>query len=214
MLHNFDPLTPIEETLAALDMLKRQGKIRYIGCSNFAAWQIAATMGAAHSRALPRLEVIEAMYTIAAREIEAEILAAAKYFDMSVMVWGALAAGLLTGKYNPPGGAPPADARLTLGGTTIAERGKAFAAVEAMRPIAESKGVSVAQIALAWLLLNQSVASIVIGCKRPDQLEHNLAALDVSFTPDEIERLNAIAAPRLEYPYSMQAAMAARRNPS
>jgi len=212
MFHSFDPHTPIEESLAAIDIMVRQGKIRYVGCSNFAGWQIAVAHASSQMKNLPRLEIVEAMYTLAARDVEREIIPAAKYFGMSVIVWGALGAGLLTGKYARDGSAPPG-ARLASGGSTIADRERALDAVDAMRPIAEAKGVSIAQLAIAWVLGQQSVASVVVGCKSIQQLEHNLGALNVDFSEAEAAALNAIAPLRSEYPQGMQALMNSRRRP-
>jgi aryl-alcohol dehydrogenase-like predicted oxidoreductase len=212
-LHSFDPLTPIEETLGALDLLRRQGKIRYVGCSNFAGWQIAVAQAASRAEGLPRLEVAEMMYTIAARGVEDEVVPALDYHDMSLMVWGGLGAGLLTGKYDRSGKGPEG-ARLSSGASTIAEQETALDAVDAMRPIAEAKGLTIAQVALAWLATRPRVASIVIGCKTVEQLEGNLGALDVEFTEAEFKTLEAIGRRSHRYPYNMQDSMAARRGPA
>ena len=150
-LHNFDASTPLEETLGALAILVQQGKVRYVGCSNFAAWQVALARGVAEARGLPRIESVEANYTISARVIERELIPLLHHQNMGLLVWGPLGAGLLTGKYDRKGGGP-AGARLVSGGATMANRERALDAVDVMRPIAKAHGVNVGRVALAWFL--------------------------------------------------------------
>lgn len=213
LLHTFDPLTPLEETMRALDLMVRQGKVRYVGCSNFAGWQIAAAQGAAREIGCPRLELVEAMYTITARDIEREVIPASQHYGMGLMVWGALGAGLLTGKYRR-NTADPAGTRLSSGGSTIADREKALDAVEAMDPIAKAKGISIANVAISWVLHQAAVSSVVVGCRTAEQLEANLGALAVAFSDEELKTLGSIGTLRPEYPATMQRAMSTRRLPS
>ena len=211
-LHNFDSLTPFEETLGALDALVRQGKVRYVGCSNFAAWQLALLRGVSAARNLPRVESVEANYTISARVIERELVPLLQHQKIGLFVWGPLGAGLLTGKYDREGHGP-AGARLVSGATTMANRDRALDAVDAMRPIATAHGVNVGQIALAWLLHKPFVTSVIVGCKNGEQLEDNLGATSVTLSKEELTALDKIAAPAVEYPMNMQASTAANRLP-
>lgn len=209
-LHSFDPATPLEETLAAMDILVRQGKVRYVGCSNFAAWQIALARGAAMARGLPLIEAIEANYTIASRVIEREIVPLAEHQGIAILVWGPLAAGLLTGKYDRQGKGPE-NSRLGGGGHTSADRDGALAAVEAIRPVAEAHRTTVGAIALAWLLHRKSVTSVIVGCRTVAQLRENLASADIVLSASDLETLDAIARLPLEYPMNKQDRLAADR---
>jgi aryl-alcohol dehydrogenase-like predicted oxidoreductase len=209
-LHSFDPVTPFEETLAALDILVRQGKVRYVGCSNFAAWQIALARGAAMAHALPKIEAIEANYTIASRVIEREIVPLAEHQGIGILVWGPLAAGLLTGKYDRQGKGPE-NSRLGGGGHTMADRDTALAAVEAIRPIAEAHRTTVGAIALAWLLHRRSVTSVIVGCRTQEQLRENLASADIVLSASDLAALDAIGGLPIEYPMNKQDRLAADR---
>jgi aryl-alcohol dehydrogenase-like predicted oxidoreductase len=211
-LHNFDAATPIEETLEALEILVRQGKVRYVGCSNFTAWQVAVARGVAEARRLPRIEAVEANYTVAARVIERELIPFLSHQGVGLLVWGPLGAGLLTGKYDRQGGGPEG-ARLVSGGSTIANRERALDAVDVMRPIAAAHGASVGQVALAWLLAKPAVSSVIVGCKSPEQLRDNLAAMALTLTPEDMASLDAVAALPAEYPMTTQASAAANRLP-
>jgi aryl-alcohol dehydrogenase-like predicted oxidoreductase len=131
---------------------------------------------------------------------------------MGLLVWGPLAAGLLTGKY-PRGTGGPQGARLASGASTMANRDRALDAVEVIAPIAEAHGVTIGQVALAWLRHKPFVTSIIVGCKRPDQLKENLGALDIALTEEEMRALDAVAALPVEYPFNMQASAAAARLP-
>lgn len=200
-IHGFDPATPIEETLRALDTLVQHGHVRYVGVSNWAAWQIAKGLGIAERLGLHRFASLQAYYTLVGRDLEREIGPMLAAEEVGLMVWSPLAGGYLSGKYSGGGGGegrraafdfPPVDAA----------RGDAV--VSAMRPIAEAKGVSVAQVALAWLLHQRVVTSVIVGAKRPEQLAENLAASDVELTGDDLAALDAASALPAEYPGWMQ----------
>lgn len=212
-LHNFDTRTPLEETLSAFDLLVRQGKVRYVGCSNFAAWQMATARGIARREGLPLISAAMVGYSISERAAEREIVPFLRHDNVAMLAWGPLAAGLLTGKYAPDGQAP-AGSRLSSGATTSANQERALAAVEVMRPIAAEIGVSVGRLALAWLLHQQHVTSIVIGCKTTEQLRDNLQAADVVLSEPHLAALNAICRPQPEYPHGPQASAAANRLPA
>jgi aryl-alcohol dehydrogenase-like predicted oxidoreductase len=196
-IHGFDPATPMEETLRALETLVQQGHVRYIGVSNWTAWQIAKAIGISERLGIARFESLQAYYTIAGRDLEREIVPMLQSEQVGLMVWSPLAGGLLSGKYRHGKDAegrranfpfPPVDA----------ERGDAV--LDAMAPIAEKRGVSIAQIALAWLLHQPVVSTVIIGAKRPDQLADNIAATRVVLDEAELETLAKVSALPAEYP--------------
>lgn len=198
-IHGFDPVTPIEETVRALDTLVQQGHVRYVGVSNWAAWQIAKAVGISERLGLARFESLQAYYTVAGRDLEREIVPMLRSEGLGLMVWSPLAGGLLSGKYKP--GAPAeAGARRASFDFPPVDLPRADAVIEAMQPIAQAKGVSVAQVALAWLLHQPQVSSVIVGAKRPDQLADNIAATTVSLDAAELEALDKASALPAEYP--------------
>jgi len=198
-VHGFDIATPIEETLRALDTLVQHGHVRYIGVSNWAAWQIAKALGISERLGLARFESLQAYYTIAGRDLEREIVPMLDSEGVGLMVWSPLAGGLLSGKFgrDSDGGA---DSRRSSFDFPPVNRDRAYDCIDAMRSIADAKGVSVAQIALAWLLHKKTVTSVIIGAKRPDQLEQNIAATKVRLSAEELASLDAVSALPPEYP--------------
>jgi len=211
-IHGFDRITPIEETLRALDDLVRQGHVRYIGVSNWAAWQIMKALGIAERLNLTKPVSLQAYYTIAGRDLEREIVPLLQSETVGLMVWSPLAGGLLSGKYTRNGGGAEGDRRKNFDFPPVdAERG--WNVIDAMRPIAERHGVSVAQVALAWLLSRPVVTSVIVGAKRPDQLEDNIAATRVRLTADDLAALNDVSALPPEYPQWMFDRQGANRVP-
>ncbi|KNC94764.1 aldo/keto reductase [Trabulsiella odontotermitis] len=198
-LHGFDPATPMEETLRALDSLVQQGHVRYVGVSNWAAWQIMKALGISDKLGLARFVSLQAYYTIAGRDLERELVPMMQSEGVGLMVWSPLAGGLLSGKYDRNGQGEAGGRRLEFDFPPV-NKDRAFDCVDVMRTIADSKGVSVAQIALAWLLHQPVVSSVIIGAKRANQLEDNLAATDIRFTEDELQQLNAVSELPREYP--------------
>ncbi|WP_312277416.1 aldo/keto reductase [Kosakonia cowanii] len=194
-LHGFDPATPMEETLYALDTLVQHGHVRYIGVSNWAAWQIAKALGISERLGLARFASLQAYYTIAGRELVPMMQSE----NVGLMVWSPLAGGLLSGKYDRDGKSEAGGRRVEFDFPPV-NKDRAFDCVDVMRTIADSKGVSVAQIALAWLLHQQAVTSVIIGAKRPEQLDDNLAATTVQLSDEELKQLNAVSALPREYP--------------
>ena len=198
-IHGFDPATPIEETVRALDMLVRQGHVRYVGVSNWAAWQIVKALGIAERLGLARFESLQAYYTVAGRDLERELVPMLRSEGIGLMVWSPLAGGLLSGKYRR--GEPGSEgARRTRFDFPPVDRARADACIDAMRPIAEARGVSVAQVALAWLLHQPQVTTVIIGAKRPEQLADNLGATELGLNADELEQLDAASRLPAEYP--------------
>ncbi len=198
-LHGFDPLTPLEESLSTLNDLVRSGKVRYIGLCNMAAWQIMKALAISDKRNWARFESVQAYYTIAGRDLEREILPLLADQQLGLMVWSPLAGGLLTGKYRPDDKGP-AGARRASYDFPVVDKPRAFKCVDVMRPIAERLQVSVAQVALAWLLAKPQVTSVIIGAKTMDQLKDNIAACSVSLSAEDMTALDAVSTLPAEYP--------------
>jgi len=198
-IHGFDPATPIKETVRALDQLVRRGDVRYVGVSNWAAWQIAKALGIAERLGLSRFESLQAYYTVAGRDLERELIPMLASEGLSLMVWSPLAGGLLSGKFGR-GQSGEAGSRRSSFDFPPVQRERADDCIDAMRPMAQARGVSVAQIALAWLLHQPQVTSVIVGAKRPDQLADNLAATSVRLSDQELKVLDAVSQLPAEYP--------------
>ncbi|PMR76417.1 aldo/keto reductase [Billgrantia endophytica] len=198
-VHGFDPATPIEETLAALDTLVQHGHVRYIGASNWAAWQIVKALGIAERKGLAHFQSLQAYYTLAGRDLERELIPMLESEGLGLMVWSPLAGGLLSGKYTREGQAEAGNRRDIFDFPPV-ELERAHGCIDAMRDIADTKGVSVAQIALAWLLHRPAVTSVIVGAKRIGQLDDNIAATRVTLSNDELAELNRVSELPPEYP--------------
>ena len=200
-VHGFDPATPIEETLRALDQLVRHGHVRYVGVSNWAAWQIMKALGISERLGLARFESLQAYYSVAGRDLERELIPMLQSEGVGLMVWSPLAGGFLSGKYgrDQQGQAEEGSRRIAFDFPPV-NKGKAWDCIDAMQPIAEAHGVSVARIALAWLLHQPQVTSVIVGAKRPDQLADNIAATQVSLSAAELQQINDASSLPAEYP--------------
>lgn len=198
-IHGFDPATPIEETVRALDLLVRQGHVRYVGVSNWAAWQIAKALGIAERWGLSRFESLQAYYTVAGRDLERELVPMLRSEGVGLMVWSPLAGGLLSGKFGRDQQGEQGSRRTTFDFPPV-DKDRAYDCIDAMRVIAQARGVSVAQIALAWLLHQPQVTSVIVGAKRPEQLADNMAATQVALTAAELEQIDAVSRLPAEYP--------------
>ncbi|MBK8018276.1 MAG: aldo/keto reductase [Betaproteobacteria bacterium] len=198
-IHGMDQVTPLDETLRALEDIVRSGRVRHIGVSNHAGWQIMKALGISERQGWNRFESVQAYYSIAGRELEREILPVARDQSLSVLVWSPLAGGLLSGKFSENEAGPEGARRTTFDFPPI-DRPRAFRCVEAMRPIAQSRGVSVARIALAWVLHQAGVTSVIVGAKSQEQLADNIAAAEISLTPDELVTLDDASRLPREYP--------------
>lgn len=198
-IHHDDRITPLDETLRALDDLVRLGMVRYIGVSNWPAWKIAKANGLAEGRGLTRIQSLQAYYSIAGRDLEREMAPMMIAEKVALMVWSPLAAGLLSGKFGP-GAENPEDARRAMVDYPPVDRDRAFACIAAMREIGDARGASVARVALAWLLAQPVVTSVIIGAKTIAQLDDNLASADLPLSPEELARLDAVSALPPEYP--------------
>ncbi len=202
-LHGFDPATPVEETLAALDQLVRHGHVRYVGVSNWAAWQIAKALGISERLGLARFASLQAYYTVAGRDLEREIVPMLKSEGVGLMVWSPLAGGLLSGKYGRDTQADMqgnAGSRRTKFDFPPVNRERAWDCIDAMRPIAQAHHASVAQVALAWLLHQPQVTSVIVGAKKPEQLADNLGAAELVLSADELKLIDAASTLPPEYP--------------
>lgn len=198
-VHQNDTITPIEETLRALDDLVRQGKIRYVGCSNWPAWKIATAFGLSQRLNLARFETVQAYYSLAGRDVEREIVPLLQHERAGMLVWSPLAGGLLSGKYDRNNQSPEG-ARRSGFDFPIVDKERAWNVIDALRPIAEAHETSTARIALAWLLSREAVTSVIVGAKRIDQLEDNIAAAALTLTEDELRSLDTASVLPPEYP--------------
>lgn len=198
-IHGYDRLTPLEETLRALDDLVRTGKVRYIGCSNLAAWQLMKALGYSDHKGFERFVSLQAYYTIAGRDLERELVPLLLDQKVGLMVWSPLAGGFLSGKFTREN-QQTEDSRRSNFDFPPVNKDRAFDIIDALKPMAESKGASVAQVALAWLLHQPVVTSVIIGAKKTEQLDDNLKAVDVKFTAEELAQLDAISKLPAEYP--------------
>ena len=211
-IHNFDPLTPLDEVMRALDDAVRQGKIRYIGCSNFAAWQLMKALGIAERKGFARLASIQSFYSLAARDIERELIPAVEDQRLGLLCWSPLAGGLLSGKFDRHGAADQTSRRAKIQFPPVDEN-KAFDIIDVLKEIASRHHTSAAQVALAWLLAQPAVTSVISGVKRPEQLADNLAALDLALTDDDIAQLEVASRLAPAYPGWIQTYNATGRVP-
>ncbi len=209
-IHATDTLTPTEETLRALDDLVRQGKVRYIGVSNWQAWRIATALGISARLNLARFETLQAYYSIAGRDLERELSPLLDAEKMGLLVWSPLAGGLLSGKFSRDNQSPEGSRRSEFD-FPVVDKERAWNVLDVMRPIAEAHGCSPARIALAWLLSKPVVTSVIVGAKRLSQLEDNIAAIDITLSEEEIRKLDAVSELPPEYPGWMLATQGADR---
>ena len=200
-IHGWDPHCSMEEALRAMEDIVRSGRARYVGVSNWAAWQIAKALGIAERRGWDKFVSLQAFYTVANRELERELVPMMRSEGLGLMVWSPLAGGLLSGKYalgeNDKTEGEGRRAKLDF---PRIDKKLAFELVEAMRPMAEARGVTIAAIALAWLLHQEVVSTVIVGARRADQLAENLAASAIELSADELAPLDALGAPGPEYP--------------
>ena len=198
-IHAADSVTPVEETLRALDTLVSQGKVRYIGCSNWYAWQLMKALGISEAKNLARLDTLQAYYSIAGRDLEREIVPLLKDQGTGLLVWSPLAGGLLSGKYSREN-QKPEDSRRSAFDFPIVDKERTWRIMDVLRPIAKAHNTSAATIALAWVLVKPFVTSVIIGAKRSEQLQENLAAVDVRLEEEEMKQLDEVSALPPEYP--------------
>ncbi len=211
-VHQWDGQTPLEETLRALDDLQRAGKVRYVGASNYSGWHLMKALAVSDRDRLVRFASQQIYYSLQGREAEYELVPIALDQGLGILVWSPLAGGLLSGKYRRDRKPSGESRQLTdWGEPPVRDQEQLYDTVEALVAIAEARGVSAAQVALAWLLGRPAVAALIIGARTEAQLEDNLKAADLVLTAEERARLDAVSAPPLLYPYWHQARAAADR---
>ncbi|MEP7231199.1 MAG: aldo/keto reductase [Ginsengibacter sp.] len=198
-VHSYDPLTPFEETLRALDDLIKSGKVRYIGASNMAAWQLMKALDYSTYNRVAKFVSLQAYYTIAGRDLEREIIPLLNDQKVGLMVWSPLAGGLLSGKYNRNEENKEGGRRVNFDFPPI-NKDRAFDIVDILQPMAEAKGASVAQLALAWLLKQPAVTTVIIGANKMEQLDDNLKSIDVDFSEEELQKIAEVSKLPAEYP--------------
>src|ERR1700722_9930212 len=198
-IHGNDSATPVEETIRALDTLVQDGKVRYIGCSNWQAWKIAKALGISELRDLARFDTLQAFYSIAGRDLEREIVPMLESEKVGLLVFSPLAGGLLSGKFSRTN-QKPANSRRTEYDFPIVDKERTWKILDVIAPIAKAHECSPARVSLAWLLAKPVVTSVIIGANRFDQLQDNLAAVELTLTKDELGHLDDVSALPPEYP--------------
>jgi aryl-alcohol dehydrogenase-like predicted oxidoreductase len=198
-IHGNDAITPIEETLRALDTLVQQGKVRYIGVSNWHAWKIAKALGISEFKNLARFDTLQAYYSLAGRDLERDIVPLLEAEKTGLLVWSPLAGGILSGKFTREN-QKPEDSRRSSFDFPIVNKDRVWNIIDVLVPIAKAHNASPATIALAYVLAKPFVTSVIIGAKRMDQLSDNLAAVDISLSPEELKQLDEVSALPPEYP--------------
>lgn len=198
-IHSFDPLTPWQETLWALDDLVKSGKVRYIGASNLAAWQLAQALDFSHYTRVAPFVSLQAYYTVAGRDLEREIVPLLLDQKVGLLVWSPLAGGFLSGKFRRDS-KPSEGTRRTSFDFPPVDKERGYNIIDVLDPMAKAKKASIAQLALAWLLHQPVVTSVIIGANKMEQLEDNLKSVEVGFTADELKKLNEVSRLPMEYP--------------
>ncbi len=198
-IHGTDTVTPIEETLRALNTLVESGKVRYIGLSNWHAWRIMKALGISELKNLAKFDTLQAYYSIAGRDLEREIVPLLEDQKMGLLVWSPLAGGLLSGKFSRENQKPEGSRRSEFD-FPVVDKERTWKILDVMRPIAEAHEASVATVALAYVLAKPFVTSVIIGAKRMEQLKDNLAAVDLKLSADEMKTLDEVSALPPEYP--------------
>ena len=208
-IHRFDLLTNIEDTLRTLDDLVHAGKVRYIGCSNLAAWQLMKALAVSREQGLERFKCTQSYYSLAGRDLEREMIPLLKDQGLGLLVWSPLAGGFLSGKFTRDGGDDAA--RRAKFDFPPVDKEKGFDILDVAKAIADRHGVSVAQVALAWILANSAVTSVIIGARKPPQLEDNLKAIDVRLSAEDMKALDEVSKLTTEYPAWMESLGTDRR---
>ena len=210
-IHGFDVLADLEDTLRTLDDLVRSGKVRYIGCSNLAAWQLMKSLGISKQQGLEPFKSIQSYYSLAGRELERELIPVIKDQNVGLMVWSPLAGGFLSGKFTRANS--DADSRRAKFDFPPVNKEKAYDIVEVLTQIGKAHNASPARIALAWVLAQSAVTTVIIGAKRRDQLDDNIKACEIQFTAEELKALDEVSKLSPEYPGWMLAMQGSDRLP-
>lgn len=211
-IHGFDSVSPLEETLSALNDLVRQGKVRYMGCSNLAAWQIMKAQGVSAREHLEKFVTLQAYYSLAGRELEREIVPMLLDQKIGLLVWSPLAGGFLSGKFTRAGSADN-EARRSKFTFPPVNLDKTYGIIDVMMAVAARRSATVAQVALAWLLHQTSVTSVIIGAKKASQLKDNLGSVDVKLDAEDLKQLDEASRLTVEYPNWMFGTQGSDRRP-
>ncbi|MFV8817927.1 aldo/keto reductase [Haliea sp. E17] len=198
MIHLFDAATPLEETVRTLDAMVRSGKVRYIGCSNFASWQVMKGLKISAEEHLERFQVVEAQWSAATRGIERELIPLALDQELGIMVWGPLLGGLLSGKYTRDGGGA-GEGRTGGNVPAVIGRDQLFDVVDALRIVAGRREATVAQCALAWVMRQKGASTVLFGARSPEQVEQNVKAAEIQLEAEDIALISAAAEPVMDY---------------
>jgi len=201
-IHGPDDATPVEETMGALADLVRQGKVRYVGCSNLTGWQVVKANAVAFPGA--GFVSLQAHYSLLARELELDLVPMCLDQGLGILAWSPLSGGFISGKYRRGQDSPQGSRRTTFDFPPI-DKEKGYDLVEKLDALAQAKGSTIPRLALSWVLRQRGITSVIIGAKRPEQLEDNLLAVDVEWSDDELAELATLTAPPRLYPYWMQA---------
>jgi aryl-alcohol dehydrogenase-like predicted oxidoreductase len=201
-VHNFDRLTPLEETLSALDDAVRQGKVRYLGASNHAAWQLATALGVSERDGLNKFVSSQSYYSLVGRDLDREILPLVRAANLGLLVYSPLAGGFLSGKFDRDG--VTGSARQAQNENPPIDRERGYDVIDVLRAVATRHDVGVAAVALAWVLARQGVTSVIAGARRPEQLTENVVAADLELTATDLAELDAVSALPPSYPNWLQ----------
>jgi aryl-alcohol dehydrogenase-like predicted oxidoreductase len=208
-IHRFDPLTAVDDTLRALDDLVRAGKVRYIGCSNLPAWYLMKALAVSREQRLEPFKCTQSYYSLAGRELEREMIPLLKDQGLGLLVWSPLAGGFLSGKFTRDAGDDTA--RRAKFDFPPVDKAKGFQVLDVLTAVAVAHGATVPQIALAWILANDAVTSVIIGARKISQLDDNLKSVEVALSPDEMKALNEASKLAVEYPAWMDSLGSDRR---
>lgn len=199
-LHGWDSNTPLEETLRTLDDLVRQGKVRYIGLSNYLAWQAAVALGIQKEQHLEKFVTAQMYYSLVGRDLEHDWMSFAEYTGMGILVWSPLAGGFLSGKYQP-GQSPTAGTRFAEAGQFVMfDQNRAYQVVDVLHQVARRHGVSASRVALAWTLSRPAISSVIIAARKLEHLVDNIQAADLQLTDQDFKELNTVSDPGTPYP--------------
>ncbi|MDW5322609.1 aldo/keto reductase [Plantactinospora sp. KLBMP9567] len=215
-LHNFDHLTPFEETLRALDDAVRQGKVRYIGCANLAAWQVSRALGISARHGWAGLVSVQAHYSLVGRDAERDLLPMAEAEGVGLTVWSPLAGGFLAGKTDRTGTVTDGGSRQAhpeYSQFPLIDPARGHEVLDVLRAVAARHRASPARVALAWLLSRSTVTSVIVGARRVDQLADNIAATELALSPQDLAQLDEVSSLPPAYPNWIQQAFAGARSP-
>jgi len=204
IVHSFDFVTPLEETLATLNDLVRQGKVRYLGCSNYAAWQLMKSLALSEKHHWEKFVSLQALYSLVARDVETELVPLCEDQGLGLTPWSPLAGGFLTGKFRR-GEKGPVYARRSKEQHNFiqVDEDKGFLILDEVQRIAQVRGVSVAQVALNYLLCKPAVSAVLVGATTPEQLQDNLGSVTWTLDEAEVKALDAVSQPGRPYPHWM-----------